>query len=124
MDRTKLFAGALLVAACGPLTPQLLAQCAAFTYQGRLNDGGSPAGGARAADLDAVSQSGEASGGLVLSATENNALLNAGYVRIGTTTTADAWQQRVNGTPPAARNGHTAIWTGSEMIVWGGSSNT
>ena len=32
----------------------------------------------------------------------------------------DAWQQRANGTPPAARYDHTAVWTGSEMIVWGG----
>jgi hypothetical protein len=76
--------------------------------------------GAAAANLNVISQSGVASGGLVLSATENIALVNAGYVRIGTTTTADAWQQRVNGTPPAARYYHTAVWTGSEMLVWGG----
>jgi hypothetical protein len=78
------------------------------------------ASGAAAANLNAISQSGVASGGLVLSATENTALLNAGYVRIGTTTTTDSWQQRVNGTPPSARYSHTAVWTGSEMIVWGG----
>jgi hypothetical protein len=24
---------------------------------------------------------------------------------------------------PAARNGHTAVWTGGEMIVWGGSGD-
>ena len=24
---------------------------------------------------------------------------------------------------PAARRGHTAVWTGSEMIVWGGANN-
>ena len=24
---------------------------------------------------------------------------------------------------PTARNGHTAVWTGTEMIVWGGGSN-
>jgi hypothetical protein len=79
------------------------------------------ASGAAAANLNAISQSGVASGGLVLSATENAALVNAGYVRIGATTTADAWQQRVNGTPPAARRYHTAVWTGSELIVWGGT---
>ena len=78
------------------------------------------ASGAAVVNLNAASQSGVASGGLVLSATENSALLAAGYVRIGTTTTADAWQQRVNGTPPTARFLHTAVWTGSEMIVWGG----
>src|SRR6266550_1022402 len=26
--------------------------------------------------------------------------------------------------PPDGRVGHTAVWTGSEMIVWGGSGNT
>ena len=25
--------------------------------------------------------------------------------------------------PPDARGGHTAVWTGTEMIVWGGSTN-
>jgi N-acetylneuraminic acid mutarotase len=64
-----------------------------------------------------------ASGGLVLSATENNAaLLNAGYVKIGATTMSDAWLQRVN-VPPAARQNFMAVWTGSEMIVWGGIAN-
>jgi hypothetical protein len=45
MDLTKLFGRALLVAAGGLLAPQLHAQGTAFTYQGRLNDGGVPAGG-------------------------------------------------------------------------------
>ena len=79
--------------------------------------------GAAAANLTAAGQSGVASGGLVLSATENAALLGAGYVRIGTTTTADNWEQRGNGAPaPGARYNHTAVWTGSEMIVWGGNN--
>jgi hypothetical protein len=38
-------------------------------------------------------------------------------------TTADAWQQRFNGTSPTAREDHTAVWTGSTMIVWGGLSD-
>jgi hypothetical protein len=78
--------------------------------------------GAAAANLHAISQTAVPSGGLVLSATENTALVNAGYVRIGTTTTSDTWQQRTNGTPPAGRHIHTAVWTGSEMIVWGGQT--
>jgi hypothetical protein len=69
-------------------------------------------------ESNATGQSGVASGGLVLSATENSALVNAGYVRIGTATTPDGWVQRVNGTPPAARHSHTAVWTGSELIIW------
>jgi N-acetylneuraminic acid mutarotase len=37
---------------------------------------------------------------------------------------ADTWEQRFpTGTPPAARAFHTAVWTGSEMIVWGGARN-
>ena len=76
--------------------------------------------GAAAANLKAAGQSGVASGGLVLSAAENTALVNAGYVRIGIATTSDAWQQRGSGPPPAGRGRHTAVWTGSEMIVWGG----
>jgi hypothetical protein len=76
--------------------------------------------GVVAADLNAAGQSGVSSGGVVLSATENAALAEAGYVRIGATITTDTWQKRVTGTPPTARVGHTAVWTGSEMIVWGG----
>ena len=30
------------------------------------------------------------------------------------------WGQRASGNSPAARCAHTAVWTGSEMIVWGG----
>src|SRR5207302_7067682 len=76
--------------------------------------------GAAAANLNAAGQSGVPSGGVVLSPTNNSALVNAGYVRIGTIPESDVWQQRDNGTPPGARSGHTAVWTGTEMIVWGG----
>jgi hypothetical protein len=83
--------------------------------------GSNLASGAAAANLNSSGQSGVASGGLVLSATENNAaLVSAGYVKIGATTMSDTWLQRVNGTP-SGRTLHTAVWTGSEMIVWGGS---
>ena len=78
------------------------------------------AAGAAAANLNGISQTAVPSGGLILSATENTALLNAGYVKIGTVQGGETWQQRVNGTTPAARYSHTAVWTGSEMIVWGG----
>ena len=37
---------------------------------------------------------------------------------ISTTTAADTW--RVETYYPASRYDHTAVWTGSEMIVWGG----
>ena len=80
------------------------------------------AAGAAAANLQAGGQSGVASGGLVLSATPNPALTNAGYVKVGTTTMSDGWQQGTNLGAPGARRNHTAVWTGTEMIVWGGTT--
>jgi N-acetylneuraminic acid mutarotase len=80
--------------------------------------------GAAAANLNASGQSGVASGGIVLSPTNNAALINAGYVKIGTMQESDVWQQRDNGVAPAARSTHTAVWTGSEMILWGGYDGT
>jgi len=35
---------------------------------------------------------------------------------------ADTWVATAFGTTPEARTQHTAIWTGSEMIVWGGEN--
>src|SRR5438034_10725951 len=32
----------------------------------------------------------------------------------------DSWRSTSPTNAPAARYGHTAVWTGSEMIVWGG----
>ncbi len=72
------------------------------------------------ANLNGSSQTGVASGGLVLSATEDEALVNAGYVRIGNPTFADASPQRETDPTPVGRAQHTAVWTGDEMIVWGG----
>jgi hypothetical protein len=33
----------------------------------------------------------------------------------------DAWEPQIGLGEPRPRAGHTAVWTGSEMIVWGGS---
>ena len=79
--------------------------------------------GAAAANLNSAGQSGVPSGGLVLSATENAALIEAGYIKIGETSIDDTWQQRNMETAPSPRTGHTAVWTGTEMIVWGGTYN-
>ena len=35
---------------------------------------------------------------------------------------ADSWTAMTMTAPPAARSGHTAVWSGGEMIVWGGSA--
>ena len=32
----------------------------------------------------------------------------------------DSWTATSTTNAPDARYGHTAVWTGSEMIVWGG----
>ena len=34
----------------------------------------------------------------------------------------DIWDSGDTDTPPGGRSGHTAVWTGSEMIVWGGGT--
>jgi hypothetical protein len=41
-------------------------------------------------------------------------------LRSGAAATTDAWSERILHAPPSGRERHTAIWTGSEMIVWGG----
>ena len=35
---------------------------------------------------------------------------------------SDQWSPLLGSSPPAARAGHVAIWTGTEMIIWGGGS--
>ena len=39
----------------------------------------------------------------------------------GATCNENSWM--ATAAPPEARDSHTAVWTGSEMIVWGGESN-
>jgi N-acetylneuraminic acid mutarotase len=54
-------------------------------------------------------------------------LVNAGYANVGTATfnsAGDDWQSLASSVPPEARYDHTAIWTGKEMIVWGGRNET
>ena len=37
---------------------------------------------------------------------------------------ANSWTTVSTNGVPAARSAHTAVWTGSEMIVWGGSGTS
>jgi N-acetylneuraminic acid mutarotase len=83
--------------------------------------------GAAAENLSASNQTGVPSGGAVLSTTETNTVLqNAGYlatgtrIKVGTTASNNAWRERSKSNAPSARANHTAVWTGTEMIVWGG----
>ncbi len=83
------------------------------------------ASGAAVSNLNASGLAGVASGGTILSASNNStALLNAGYVKIGVIQSGDIWQPQTGGTPPSVRYSHTAVWTGGEMIVWGGFNGT
>jgi hypothetical protein len=41
----------------------------------------------------------------------------------GVTCNDDTWILTATANAPDARGGHTAVWTGSEMIVWGGYDN-
>ncbi len=77
--------------------------------------------GAAASNLGADGQSGVSSGGVILSADPNStSLAAAGYVKIGETQATDFWKQRSNNNAASFRREHTAVWTGSEMIIWGG----
>ncbi len=79
------------------------------------------AAGAAAANLSASGQSGVASGGTILGNTSNNAALAAaGYVYLGSVNLPDSWTGRSSVGAPFARYRHSTVWTGSEMLIWGG----
>jgi hypothetical protein len=83
------------------------------------------ASGAAVANLAASGQSGVASGGVILSSNANATdLINAGYVKIGQAELGDFWKAGGLANAPASRANHTAVWTGTEMIVWGGFAGT
>ena len=89
------------------------------------------AAGAAAANLAAGGQRGVASGGVILSENPtNSALIAAGYVKIGKLElVAEQWTAYAAGPPDVgtlnqARSDHSAVWTGSEMLVWGGYNGT
>jgi len=78
--------------------------------------------GAAAANLQTSGQAGVPGGGMILASNFNDGnLFSAGYLRIGKVDLGNVWEQREGGTPPSVRSMHTAVWTGSEMIVWGGN---
>ncbi len=78
------------------------------------------AAGAAAANLNASGQSGVGSGGVVLSTSPDaTELVNAGYVKLTGIESAERFRA-LHRSPPGDRYSHSAVWTGSEMIVWGG----
>jgi N-acetylneuraminic acid mutarotase len=85
--------------------------------------------GAAVSNLLGSGQSGVGVGGVILSEQADNPnLAAAGYVRIGQADlVSESWKMESNGPPrtlprPLARSRHTAVWTGTEMIIWGGRS--
>ena len=81
------------------------------------------AAGAAAANLASGGLGGVASGGVILSPDPNATnLIRAGYVKIGKARLGPEtqWEARNNTGAPSARSGSKAVWTGNEMIVWGG----
>lgn len=88
------------------------------------------AAGAAASNLLASGRSSLVSGGIVLSAQEHATnLLNEGYAKLGRVDLVEEkWRRLTNGPPivqkALQRKGHVAVWTGTEMIIWGGQDDT
>lgn len=63
--------------------------------------------------------------GVVASAQDNDAsLLAAGFVKLRQVDFGDAWRRCNSTNEPAPRNRHSAVWTGTELIVWGGLNDS
>ena len=80
--------------------------------------------GAAASNVSTNSWDNVGGDGVVLSQTENVTMPKAPYVKITSAGPNDGWLARTNGVPPVWRMFHTAVWTGREMIVWGGLTIT
>lgn len=80
------------------------------------------ASGAALTNLNASGQLGVPTGGIVLSANANDPnLTSAGYSNLGITIQSiDVWSAKSSTNAPSVRDGYSMVWTGSEMIVWGG----
>jgi N-acetylneuraminic acid mutarotase len=79
------------------------------------------AAGAAAASLAASGQSAVPGGGMILSSNYSDPrLLSAGYLRVGKTEMGDSWELRLDTDQPLERNEHTAVWSGREVLFWGG----
>lgn len=78
------------------------------------------AAGTASANLAASGQSAVPGGAMLLSTNPNATnLTSAGYSRFGRSLDL-SWQQRRSDSP---RSDHTAVWSGTNMIVWGGVEN-
>jgi hypothetical protein len=61
------------------------------------------------------------SGAMVFGIENDSRLTTAGYVDLGPSSAMpELWRSTSTSSAPDARGLHTAVWTGSEMIIWGG----
>src|SRR5438132_1883882 len=63
------------------------------------------------------------SGSMILGTPGDTNLIGAGYTEVGPSN-VESWKTTSLTNAPAARNSHTAVWTGAKMIVWGGNSGS
>jgi N-acetylneuraminic acid mutarotase len=83
--------------------------------------------GAAAANLASSSQSAVGTGGVVLSSDPASAgLLAAGYSKVGESSISlgETWTLMQSTGAPSGRGYHSGVWTGSQLIVWGGYNGT
>ena len=66
---------------------------------------------------------GAPSGSMVLGAPGDTTLIGAGYTEIAPSR-SDYWTATATTGAPSGRDYHTAVWTGSRMIVWGGDNGS
>ncbi len=82
---------------------------------------GNLAGGAALTNLQSSGQSGVAGGGVILSADSNNtALLAAGYTKLDYEIPTDKWAGIITPELFTTRYENSAVWTGTQMLIWGG----
>jgi N-acetylneuraminic acid mutarotase len=66
-----------------------------------------------------VGGGGTPSGSFILGIPNDTTLIGAGYTELGPSN-QDAWKTTSTVGAPTGRYQHTAVWTGTKMIVWGG----
>lgn len=59
-------------------------------------------------------------GSFILGNPGDSTIIGAGYTEIGSSN-VDLWSATATSGAPTARQDHTAVWTGTKMIVWGGT---
>lgn len=119
LDANQIFTGANTFAGAASLTNQ------ANLFAGRHSGDGSGLTNLNAAQLTgslppAMASSLLPPGSMLVSSSAQDAALIAGGYRLTMTVPAPAWVNGNSSNAPLARYGHSAIWDGQEMIVWGG----